>query len=231
MAIKAALECNWTKAITVNSALLKDFPADLNCLNRLGKAHLETGNIKMATHFFRQVLKIDKYNPIAQKNLARATGTKNITKQPAKAKTPTAFLEEPGKTRLVTLVNVAPYSILFKQDIADSLSLAPKRHTVLVEDLNNHYIGALPDDLGHRLGILIKGGNRYQATIKSVSKNTVTIFLKEIYRAKKFHNTPSFLTNNAEYLTFVREEAAVNPSPTEDDDSADHHSDEEPETS
>jgi hypothetical protein len=39
----------------------------------------------------------------------------------------------------------------------------------------------LPDDLAHRMLILIQGGNKYEGFVKSVSKNTLFIFLKELF--------------------------------------------------
>lgn len=232
-AIDAALKCDWQKAIDINSHLLKSEPNDLDCLNRLGKAYLENGDNKKASLYFRKVLKIDKYNPIAQKNLARASDTKTTKKSSGATKSQATFLEEPGKTKLIALVNVAPASILLKQDNADCLTLSPKRHTVVVEDADGNYLGALPDDMGHRLGVLIKGGNKYEATVKSVSKSSLVVFLRELERSKKFHNTPSFLnSNSADYLSSIREEIVVS-EPTEETEDHEHpdlHQDEEPET-
>lgn len=228
-AINAALCCDWATAITANTQILKLDPQDIDCLNRLGKAYLETGENKKAAYYFRRVLKIDKYDPIAQKNLSRATSTK--IKKTGTITPAINFLEEPGKTKLVTLVNAAPTSVLLKQNCADALTLLAKRHTVVVEDQEGNYLGALPDDLGHRLGVLIKGGNAYEATIKSVSKNSIIVFLRETSRAKRFLHTPSFLASGSgDYLSFVREEAPTSAVTSEEDDEQhrDLHQDEEP---
>lgn len=232
-AVTLALKCDWTGAISANTKILKEFPNDVDCLNRLGKAHLELGDNKKAAKFFHKVLKIDKYNNIAQKNLDRATSSKTGSK---KTNAPQAvnFLEEPGKTKLVALVNTAPVSILMQQNHADTLNLFPKRHTVIAQDSQGSYVGALPDDLGHRLSILMKGGNRYEANIKSVSRSSIIIFLREIFRSKKFHNTPSFLNTNAvDYLSFLRDENEETKAPvvtsnddgeTEEEDAGIHRS-------
>lgn len=50
----------------------------------------------------------------------------------------------------------------------------------------------LPDNVGLRLTSFIKGGNEYQACVKSVDDKNVTVFVKEVKRAKKFTNIPSF---------------------------------------
>lgn len=215
-AVAAAIRCDWACAKALNQKILSQNPQDVDCLNRLGKALLELGENPKAITIFRKVLKIDKYNSIAQKNLDRATASHNSKKartgeaKPASL-TPnnpliTNFLEEPGKTKLVPLVNVAPASALLKLSYGDAINLSPRRHTVLIEDKSNNYIGAIPDDLGHRLSVLIAAGNRYDGLVKSISKNSVVVLLREISRTKKFHNTPSFPTASSDYFSFVREE-------------------------
>jgi tetratricopeptide (TPR) repeat protein len=213
-AITAALSCDWSSAIQLNTELLKENPADLDALNRLGRAYLELGENVKAITFFKKALKIDKYNPIAQRNLARAAqskGGKKTDSAKVAVNFPTArvaadFLEEPGRTKLVALVNVAPTAVLLEQKQADQVLLVPKRHTVIAMDAHENYLGALPDDLGHRLSLLIKGGNHYCALTKSVSKNGIVLFLREISRAKRFADTPSFITSGADYFSFIRDE-------------------------
>ena len=227
-AIKAALCSDWQKAVEINSQILKTEANNIDCLNRLGKALLETGENKKAATVFRKVLKLDRYNLIAQKNLAR-TKTSSVKKSDNQTTVPvTNFLEEPGKTKLVSLVNLAPTSVLLRQNQTDSVKLANKRHTVLVTDWQNSYLGALPDDVGRRLALLIKGGNEYTAVIKSVTKNSLVIFLRESKRAKRFVNTPSFAANT-DYLSFV---PAPIPEDTEEEETITdrlHHDEEEPE--
>ncbi len=230
-AVNAALSLNWKEAEKLNQKILKATPDDIDCLNRLGKALLEQGEVKKATAIFRRVLKINKYDPIAQKNLDRASQTKPNHLRPAGPTGPRAttnFLEEPGKTKLVALVNIASAGNLLKQCYADVATLTPRRHTVVVEDSSGNYLGAMPDDLGHRLSILIKGGNTYQCFVKSVCKNSIIVFLRETCRAKKFASTPSFPVSliGDDYLTSVREETLPADRPTKpanltDDDSDD----------
>lgn len=207
-AIAAALGCDWKSAIEINSKLLVENSSDLDSLNRLGRAYLELGQNPKAATFFRKVLKIDKYNPIAQRNLTRATQGKACQKTAtSQVRAPINFLEEPGKTKLVALVNIAPAATLLEQKQADQVILAPKRHTVIALDAHENYLGALPDDLGHRLSFLIKGGNRYCALTKSVSKSSIVLFIREISRAKRFADTPSFITSGADYFSFIRDES------------------------
>lgn len=232
-AIDAALVGNWEKAVELNSKLLKTDQNNIDCLNRLGKAYFELGDCTKACKTLRKVLRIDKYNAIAARNLTRASQTTTGKKLPSAPLTNSAlsFLEEPGKTKLISLVNLTTSVDLLAQDQAESLVLTPKRHTVVVTNTQDHYLGSLPDDVGHRLSVLIKGGNKYCAFIKSVTKCSLVIFVRETSRAKKYSDTPSFITNSADYFSYIREETTPEPVVEEDDDAPTAeklHADEEP---
>lgn len=249
-AVAAALRNDWDLAVKLNNVILKECPTDVDCLNRLGKAYLELGDNKKACLLFKKVLKISRFDPIATKNLQRAQQTppKKANKNGGvqnghTSSTPVAFLEEPGKTKIIGLVNVAPANVLLSLNYADKIIITTKRHTVMATDQNGQYLGAFPDDLGHRLLVLTKGGNEYEGFIKGVTKNSITIFVRESVRAKKFHDTPSFAANGNDYLSYVREdtlavhepqigEETAKVSDEEDDGTTDHkmnYSDEETE--
>lgn len=207
-AIDAALKNDWQKALDLNLKLLKNTPSDIDCLNRLGKACLELGNTRKAIGIFKEILKLNKYDPIATKNLLRAT--ESPASKGAKIKTPAtnfvSFLEEPGKTKMVSLVNVASTKTLLTVRCADFVNLTIKRHSIFVESQDGNYLGSLPDDLGHRILVLVKGGNTYEAFVKSVTKGALIVFIREKTRSKRFKNTPSFPTGSSDYLSFVRED-------------------------
>lgn len=212
-AIAAALKSDWETALEINLKIHKENPLDTECMNRLGKAYLELGNNKKAITIFKEVLKINKYDPIATKNLLRANqapvsknGQGKVSKKPATDSSNISFLEEPGRTKMVTLVNVAPIRTLLTLQCTDLVALTMKRHSLLVENMDGTYLGALPDDLGHRLLVLIKGGNEYEAIVKSVGKGLLILFIREKLRAKRFKNTPSFPSGTTDYLSFVRDE-------------------------
>lgn len=212
-AISAALSLDWQKASSINEKILASCPDDIDCLNRLGKAYLELGASQKAIACFKKVLKINKYDPIASKNLARvaalpARKKSSSDKSDGQSHRLISFLEEPGKTKVVNLVNTAPVKTLLLLNNADPVILLAKKHAIFVTNSAGSYLGALPDDIGHRLLILVKGGNKYEGYVKSLSKNSLTIFVKETVRAKKFHNTPSFPASSADYLSFVREESS-----------------------
>src|SRR6185437_10139517 len=107
-AIQATLEGNWELAITINEALLKENPSDIETLNRLAFAYTVVGKTSHAKNAYQKVLEIDIFNPIAIKNLKRlGTSTPSVSINTHQLVT-NMFLEEIGKTKIVTLINMAP---------------------------------------------------------------------------------------------------------------------------
>src|SRR4030042_6390024 len=227
-AIDAALGHDWGRAIQINQAILKKCENDLNGLNRLAFAYMKLGKYKEAVRFFNKVKSIDPYNQIAQKNLARLTHLKdkNISQDTVTAVvSPMHFLEDPGKTKLVKCVNIAPNQTISTVCAGQEVYLKPKHHNVEVRDYNNRYLGALPDDLSFRLLKLISAKNKYSVFIRSVDKSTLTILIRETERGKKFAYQPSFLASSLYPLAsrpISGEQDKPDVTPTgEDEDAAD----------
>ncbi len=194
-AIKAALNQNWLKAIEINRKIHKDNPKDIPTLNRLGRAFWEMGKIDEANKAYKQAIKIDPFNPIANKNLKRLTGAKKRPHKNSKndfINSGKVFLEEPGKTKLVRLTRLSSPQILSELDSGDPVFLLIKKRLVSVLDNNKNYLGSIPEDLSQRLIKLIKGGNQYQGFVKSVDRQKLEVFIREISRSRKFIDTPSF---------------------------------------
>src|SRR5260221_13246615 len=80
-AIDAAMRSDWTQAETLNQKLIKLNPEDPDCLNRLAKAYLELGKYPQAKKIYQEVLKLDPYNSIAQKNLKKVSSIKKTDHQ------------------------------------------------------------------------------------------------------------------------------------------------------
>ena len=80
-AINAALSSNWKKAIEFNQEILEKSPEEVDTLNRLGYALFKLGKIKQARQYFRKVLALDHYNPMASKNLQRLKKLKQVKPQ------------------------------------------------------------------------------------------------------------------------------------------------------
>ncbi|MCX6726082.1 MAG: tetratricopeptide repeat protein [Candidatus Shapirobacteria bacterium] len=192
-AIKAALNQNWTRAIEINKKIIKETPQNAPALNRIGKAFYELGKNEEAIKAYKKVIKIDPFNPIANKNLKRLS--KNRSKnnnQKNSILSGNIFLEEPSKTKMVKLIRLASPLILSQQDNGDEVFFIIKKRLISIFDNSKNYLGALPEDLSQRLIKFIKGGNQYQAYIKNVDLQLLEIFIREVSRSKKFIETPSF---------------------------------------
>ncbi len=206
-AINAALAQDWKEAIRINVALLKNDKNNISLLNRLGFAYLQSGDIALAKKTYLKVTKLDEYNQIAIKNLKKL-GTvrqKDLVKTHKNQVVPMSFLEEPGKTKIVECVNAAPMAALSTVFPGEEVELRARNHVVEVRSSSNTYLAALPDDLSFRLIKFLAVGNTYQALVKSVGKNTVTVFLRELTRGKRFATQPSF-ASSAMYVPFTRSE-------------------------
>lgn len=191
-AIQIALTGDWDRAIALNQEILLEEPTDIDTLNRLAFAYTIIGNTKEAKQTYQRVLEIDSANPIALKNLKRLglTGTKT---KPALHIATNMFLEESGKTKIVTLVNTAPSQMIKTLQMGQLLFLCIKRSKIFVQDEQKQFVGMLPDDIGRRLIAFLEGGNVYESYVKSAHDHEVIIFIKEVKRATKFKNQPSFL--------------------------------------
>jgi tetratricopeptide (TPR) repeat protein len=204
-AIDAALNCKWQQALELNLEIIKQEPNSVECLNRLAKSYFELGNLKDSQKFYKEVLDLDPYNSIAQKNLKKIalfkeTGN-SVTSNHHSTLSAAFFVSEPGITKSVTLIKVAEPQRLMSLSPGISVNLVMKNRGISVVDMDNKYLGVLPDDIAFHLMKLIKGGNKYSAFIQSVKQNGLIILVREVFRSKKFKNQASFL-DDAKVLSF-----------------------------
>lgn len=204
-AVAAALAQKWKEAIRINTALLVEDQNDIDALCRLAFAYLNVGQFSRAKETYEKVLTIDAYHQIALKNLKKlgVLKRKDVTGHTAPSVSPMMFLEEPGKTKIAECVHLAPTQVLSTLASGQEVTLKAKNHVVEVRSLNNRYLAALPDDLSFKLIKFLNAGNRYQAIIKGVEKQSLKIFLRELARGKRFTNQPSF-TSTTSYIPFAK---------------------------
>ncbi|MBI4100372.1 tetratricopeptide repeat protein [Candidatus Microgenomates bacterium] len=209
-ATKAALTGDWKKAIEVNTEILSQNPEDINALNRLAHAYFSCGKRSEACKTYRKVLSIDPYNLIAQKNLRKASPMADEETQASQlSSTLCLFIEEPGKTKIADLINPAPQKILATLSPGHPVELIIKKHSVAIFR-NGDYLGALPDDLSHRLINLTRAGNKYQAFVKAVKKNNLQVFLQEVRSSKRLRGQPSFPQGiNDDFYPFVQSKTVL----------------------
>lgn len=205
LAIDAALDSRWKEALKINKKIIKLEPQNVDALNRQAKAYLELGKGNLAKKYYSEVLQFDPYNPIALKNLKiiksfKSKGGRIITNGQSKL-SPSLFLQEPGKTKMVNLLKVAEPQKLSQAFCGMKVEMAIKNRKITIVDQNRNYLGVLPDDISHHLLRLLKGGNKYDLFIKAIRVNGLSVLIKETFRSKRFKNQPSFLENSDSTLT------------------------------
>jgi hypothetical protein len=193
-AIQAMLLGDWKNATSLNKAIIKDCPKDIDALNRLAYIYTILGKIQDARSIYRKVLKIDILNQIAIRNIKKLTelGSRQVKNSTPLKGLDNTFIEETGKTKIISLVNTAQPKIIAHLTTGQLAVITIKRSKIFVQDENQQYLGVLPDDIGRKLIKLIKGGNVYKACIKSATEHNVCVFVKEIKRASRYKNQPSF---------------------------------------
>lgn len=201
--ILCALSGNWQKAVELNLQILKAEPQNTESLNRLARAYSEIGKTTLAKKTSQEVLKIDPFNSIAAKSLEKWKVLKKGKSFASHSINSETFLEEPGRTKVVTLLHLGDPKTLVKLDSADEVKLDHHSHRVSVMSQDGKYVGRLPDDLSARMKKLITQGNVYQTFIMSVDKAEVKVFIREVERSAKLADIQSFQTEKIDYVSFT----------------------------
>lgn len=199
-AINSALRGDWKQAILTNKKLFKLDPNDTDALNRLAKAYCENGEINLAKKTTLLTLKIDPNDQIALKALDKYKNSLNSKNKEIKNNKQSInqimagldFIEESGTTKQTHLINVSKTGVISTLSTGDEVKLIPNGHRVAVNTLNNKYIGRLPDDLSAIIKKLVKNKYKYKTLIKSISKDGVKIFIREVQKGNGFENVKSF---------------------------------------
>jgi tetratricopeptide (TPR) repeat protein len=189
-AIALAMEGRWREAVAVNKGIIDDFPNDVDAYNRLGRGHLELGEYAQAKGAYQRARELDPYNAIAEKNLRRLdhldeadAAVKGPAREHSYRVEPRVFIEETGKAGVVNLHRLAPKKVLAEVVAGDSVSLRINDSSLIVEDAASlEYLGRVEPRYSQRLIKLMKGGNRYTATVISSSESHLTIIIREVYQ-------------------------------------------------
>lgn len=226
-AIGEALKGNWEEAERINEGILKDAPEDKEALNRFGRAAAELGKVAKAISTYKKVLRLDPYNSIAQKSIVKlskikrrgrprkiASGVGAASGGVLGPKLPNLFIEEPGKTKTVTLIHLGSEQLLHTLDAGEVVFLVGHRHRISVETGDRKYIGRLPDDISRRLIKFLRLGVMYEAVTRSVNKEGVRVFIRESERPKSAGTNLSFpISEKKEYVSFTPPELVYTEGP------------------
>lgn len=184
-AIALAMQGRWREAAAANQSLIESFPNDVDAYNRLGRAYMELGEYSRAREAYRRAVELDPYNTIAKKNLHRLSqlGEGVAGSEEAFHRVePQHFIEETGKAGVVNLYHLAPREILAKMVAGDRVDLRMDGSTLMAQDGCGEYLGQVESKYGQRLVKLMKGGNKYTATIISSTEEMVIIIIREVYQ-------------------------------------------------
>ncbi len=210
-AVAFAMRGKWEPAAAMNTSIIREFPDDLEAYNRLGKALSELGRNREAKAAFEAVLQRSPNNSIAKKNLARLTklsdgASPRVAKRASRSVH--AFIEESGKAGVTTLTKPAPTSILLELTPGDLVNLSVTGRALTVTDESGAYIGQVEPRVGTRIARLIKGGNRYEATVTSAEDKRLDIIIRETYKSPSQLGVVSFpLRGSAEYGGYLPSQA------------------------
>jgi len=232
-AVNLAVKGEWERATEVNIAILESFPTDVEAMNRLVKALIETGSYVDAEATLNQVREIAPYNNIAKKNRARLD---QLTANPDLPKSETSkqarkaagasqtFIEESGKSATTVLRN--SNSLRNANGRKTTIHLAPsdpvvvsrEKNTVMVKTLDGQLLGQLEPKMGNRLARLMDRGNKYSAVVVSVNDDGVSIMVRETFKHPSLQNMCSFPSQSAANSDGASRTRVANQSALEEDD-------------
>jgi tetratricopeptide (TPR) repeat protein len=202
LAIELALKGRWDEAVRVNQYILDIFPDDIETLNRLGKAYMESGRYAEARNAFEHALRISPHNAIAKKNLERLPrieSTSNRGSQPT-VTIRHRLIEQSDRSGVTELTGLAEWEVLARIMPGDAIKLDPEGHTVTVRNLAGEYIGQIEPRVGARLGRMMKGGNKYEGVVVSVRPERVSLLLIETFRQQNQPGLVSLLSREYQAL-------------------------------
>lgn len=204
-AIDAAIQNQWKEAIELNKKILKSDKKNIDANLRIAFAYLQTNKITDAKKYYKITLKLQPGNRAIIENLERIKILESKKHKLQRDKSinldPNLFLETPGKTRSIVLVNPGQKNILAQLTIGQEVLLVPKKRKIEIRTKNKDYAGSLPDDISKRLTIFIKAGSEFSAYIKESNLSRVVVFVREERKGKKVMKYTSFPTNMQSKLT------------------------------
>jgi len=203
-AIDEAVNGNYDQAINLNLEILSQDENDVDSLMQLAHAYWQTGSLALAKKYYRKAMAIEPNNSLAKKRLAllnalngKQTQSNSLNRAKVKVVAITDLIEEPGKTKIVKLSNIGKPEHLSLLKIGEQVFLKLRKRRLEVRDIDNNFIGCLPDDISKRLINFIEAKGVYETNIFSIDKNEVKVFIKEITKPAKYRHVSSFISEEA----------------------------------
>ena len=221
-AIDLAMQARWQEAVEVNKEIIGSFPEDVDTFNRLGRAHMELGNYAQAKEAYRQSVKLDPYNAIANRNLRRLNDLKETVKAAVETDKvePQQFIEEIGKAGVVTLLELAPKEKRALTVAGDKASLKIEGSSLVVENGRGEYLGRVEPKHAQRLIRLMLGGNKYSAVVVKSTAEGMTVMARETFQHPSQAGKLSFPPRGMEeFRPYVGDKLLKLPEDEEEDES------------
>lgn len=193
-AIKAALNSNWSEAITLNEEILQQNPNDMNVKLRLGKAYLQASEFSKAKMIFKEVLDKDPINKIAQKNLELAKSQKKETESNLGAKV--GLIKEPGTSNEIYFDITEKGITANNFSRGDSLELHIVKAGVMLQGYRGNNLtdlGLLEKSLANKIYEAKKEGAVIKAVVLSGKDKKLEVLLSStlpIFKSRKQETKP-----------------------------------------
>jgi tetratricopeptide (TPR) repeat protein len=197
-AITLAVQSRWQESADTNRQIVELAPDDAEAFNRLGKAYTELGRIPDALEAYENTLRVDPANLIAQRNLDRLRridvkeAAEQLAKKGGQKLDPRFFIEETGKTGVVTVQNSSGPTAIATLTAGDEVKLEPRDKHLVATSVDGTYLGPIDDQLAQRITRLMQTGNQYQAGVIGVDDPDVRIMIRETYQAPENAGRISF---------------------------------------
>jgi tetratricopeptide (TPR) repeat protein len=197
-AITLAVQSRWQEAADMNRQIVELAPDDAETYNRLGKAYTELGRIADARQAYESTLRVDPANLIAQRNLDRLSridekeAAEQLARKGSQKLDPRFFIEETGKTGVVTVQNSSGPAAIATLTAGDEVKLEPRDNQLLATTMDGTYLGRMDDQLAQRIMRLMQTGNRYQAGVIGVDDPDVRMMIRETFQAPENAGRISF---------------------------------------
>lgn len=198
-AIDAAINLRWADAIEINNTICEQDDTNLGAYLRLGFAYMQKNDIENARKSYKKALTIQPKNHIALENLERlailAEKKHGYDTKDTEPLHPDLFLEIPGKTKTIQLVNIGQKDDLVSLVVGQAVELKLKKRKVEVRTKSGTYIGTLPDDLSRRIMYFLQEKSTYKAYIKEATLSSIILFVREIEKGETVEHLISFPQN------------------------------------
>ncbi len=220
-AIDLAMQARWQEAVDVNKEIIGSFPEDVETYNRLGRAYMELGKFAKAKEAYRQTVKLEPYNAIANRNLRRLNDLKETDKAEVETEKvePEQFIEEIGKAGVVTLVDLAQKEKRALTVAGDKANLKLEGSYLVVENGRGEYLGKVDPKQATRLIRLMLGGNKYSAVVVKSAADGMTVMVRETYQHPSQAGKLSFPPKGMEEFRSFGSDRLVKSESEEEDDS------------